>query len=112
RRQHKQKGSFTYTGVEGLPVIPSSAPSISIGKPLTEVQPVPESSETPQQQALPHSSEFEGGIASPFSYQWKPGMPIIEGSQLVTTSDGRLLWVASAEQVAAIEQAENPSNCR
>ncbi|MGH2412672.1 MAG: filamentous hemagglutinin N-terminal domain-containing protein, partial [Microcystaceae cyanobacterium] len=46
RRQHKQKGSFTYTGVEGLPVIPSSAPSISIGKPLTEVQPVPEPSET------------------------------------------------------------------
>ena len=102
-RRNKQQSSFIYTGTEGLPITPQS--SFFLEEPLTEIQSETNSSAVPETSKIPNSSELEelgGGLFSPFSYQWKPGKPIVEGGKIIRTDDGRTLFVATPEQVAAI----------
>jgi filamentous hemagglutinin family protein len=99
-RRNEKRGSFVYAGTEGLPPTPQS--SFSLEEPLTEIQGQPNASDVPEPSNMPLSSELAGGSLSPFSYQWKPGEPIIEGGKIVRTRDGKTLFVATPEQVAAI----------
>jgi large exoprotein involved in heme utilization and adhesion len=99
-RRNEKRGSFVYAGMEGLPVTPQS--SFSLEEPLTEIQGQPNASDVPEPSKMPPSSELAGGSFSPFSYKWKPGEPILEGGKIVRTREGKTLFVATPEQVAAI----------
>ena len=99
-RRSEKRGSFVYTGTEGLPVTPQS--SFSLEEPLTEIQGEANSSAVPEPSKMPDSSELAEGSFSPFSYKWKPGEPILEGGKIVRTREGKTLFVVAPEQVAAI----------
>ena len=85
-RRNSQQGSFVYGGTGGLPVSPDSMieEEESTSSRLSRVEPG-----LPQ----PNPLETKPDYMYPEDYEWQPGDPIIEPTDLVKTKDGRLLWV-------------------
>ena len=84
--RNSQQGSFVYGGTGGLPVSPDSMveEEESTSSRLSQVKPG-----LPQ----PNPLETKPDYMYPEDYEWQPGDPIIEPTDLVKTKDGRLLWV-------------------
>ena len=90
--RNSQQGSFVYGGTGGLPVSPDSMveEEESTSSRLSQVKPG-----LPQ----PNPLETKPDYMYPEDYEWQPGDPIIEPTDLVKTKDGRLLWVNKEVQV-------------
>ena len=84
--RNSQQDSFVYGGTGGLPVSPDSMieEEESASSRLSQVKPG-----LPQ----PNPLETKPDYMYPEDYEWQPGDPIIEPTDLIKTKDGRLLWV-------------------
>ena len=97
-RRTTEQGSFTVTGVGGLPRTPYDA--VSANYPIAQVRPLPGRGAT-----VPAS---ETGLSNSHlpAIGWQPGDPIQEAQGLITLPDGRIV-VGTNPQLATIAQVED-----
>lgn len=95
KNRNKKQGSFTYTGNGGFPV--TSTSEISNFSPLSSPS-IPTNATFQPKQSVEYTPE-NVDIPRKIIYSWKDGDPIIEGNQIIKTSDGRILLVHIEENV-------------
>lgn len=96
-RRVKKQGSFVYTGMGGKPVNPDFG--ISDWEILDEDYPQSQNqSQTEQKNMDFQQSPTQQNKPEVFISSWLPGDPLVEGTTLVTTEDGRVWLVAVPER--------------